>query len=60
LTGDIHPEGSQLAPFDAVEDFRAAIRFARSKADKHNLDTERIIASGNSAGAVGALALGYV
>lgn len=43
-----------------MEDFRAAIRFARSKADRHNLDTERIIASGNSAGAITALVLGYV
>ena len=44
---------------DAVEDFRAAIRFARSYAKRLRLDPDRIIASGNSAGAITALHLAY-
>ena len=46
--------------FDAVEDFRAAVRFVRSKAGEYHFDTDRIIASGSSAGASTALFLAYV
>ena len=42
-----------------MEDLRAAIRFARANASEYRLDTERIIASGFSAGAITALHLAY-
>jgi len=42
-----------------VEDLRAAIRFARANASEYRIDTEKIIASGESAGAIAALALAY-
>jgi len=37
-------------PFDAVMDARSAIRWLRQHADEYNIDTNRIVASGNSAG----------
>lgn len=37
-------------PFGAVMDAKSAIRWLRENADKYNIDPERIIASGNSAG----------
>jgi acetyl esterase/lipase len=37
-------------PFEAVKDGRSAIRWLRQHADEYNLDTNRIVASGNSAG----------
>ena len=42
-----------------MEDFRAAIRWSRSYASEYRLDPDRIIASGNSAGAITALHLAY-
>ena len=45
--------------FDAQEDFRAAIRFVRSKADEYKIDTDKIIASGSSAGAFATLFMAY-
>lgn len=37
-------------PFEAVMDAKSAIRWLRENADEYNIDPERIIASGNSAG----------
>ena len=37
-------------PFDAVMDARSAIRWLREHAAAYNIDTNRIVASGNSAG----------
>jgi acetyl esterase/lipase len=37
-------------PFEAVMDARSAIRWLRQHADEYNIDTNRIVASGNSAG----------
>jgi acetyl esterase/lipase len=37
-------------PFDAVMDARSAIRWLRKNADTYHIDTNRIVASGNSAG----------
>ena len=42
-----------------MEDLRAAIRFLRKNADEYRLDTDRIIASGDSAGAITSLFLSY-
>jgi acetyl esterase len=42
--------GESVTPFDAVEDARAAVRWARSKADLLNLDPKRVGAYGESAG----------
>ena len=36
---------------DAVEDVRAAIRYVRSVSNQHNLDTDRMVLLGESAGA---------
>lgn len=44
---------------DAQEDLRAAIRFVRSKAAEYRIDTDRIIASGSSAGAFATLFMAY-
>ena len=52
--------GTDKAVFDAQEDFRAAIRYVRSQAEGFHLDTDRIIASGMSAGAITALTMAYV
>jgi acetyl esterase/lipase len=38
------------SPFDAVKDARSAIRWLRKNAPQYLIDTNRIIASGNSAG----------
>ena len=59
LTGGHHAAETQGQVFDAIEDFRAAIRFVRSKAGDYRLDTEKIIASGSSAGAFAALFMAY-
>jgi acetyl esterase len=42
--------GESITPFDAAEDARAAIRWARSQAALLNIDTKRIGAYGESAG----------
>lgn len=59
LTGESWTWESQKAMFDAMEDFRAAIRFVRSNAEAYKLDTDKIIASGDSAGALTSLFLAY-
>ena len=42
--------GESITPFDAAEDARAAIRWARSQAQLLNIDPKRIAAYGESAG----------
>jgi acetyl esterase len=42
--------GESITPFDAAEDSRAAVRWARSQAELLNIDTKRIGAYGESAG----------
>ena len=59
LTGGYHEAETQGQVFDAQEDFRAAIRFVRSKAEDYRLDTDKIVASGYSAGAITALQMTY-
>ena len=55
LTGDYWEWDSGRAVLDAVEDLRAAIRYVRKNAELYRLDTDKIIASGSSAGAITAL-----
>ena len=45
---------------DAQEDLRAAIRFVRSKAEEYNLDSDKVIAAGDSAGGITSLFTAYV
>ena len=59
LTGESWTWESQKAMFDAMEDLRAAIRFVRSNAADYRLDTDKIITSGDSAGALTSLFLSY-
>ena len=59
LTGEYWTWESQKALFDAQEDLRAAVRYVRSVADDYNLDTEKIIISGDSAGAMTSLFVAY-
>ena len=59
VTGDHDGMTGHEAMIDAQEDYRAAIRFLRSKADQYRLDTNRIIASGYSFGADTALHIGF-
>lgn len=40
----------ETTPFEAVKDARSAIRWLRMHAGEYNIDTNRIVASGNSAG----------
>lgn len=40
----------ETTPFEAVKDARSAIRWLRMNAGLYNIDTNRIVASGNSAG----------
>lgn len=40
----------ETTPFEAVKDARSAIRWLRVNADTYNIDTTRIVATGNSAG----------
>ena len=40
----------ETTPFEAVKDARSAIRWLRMNARVYNIDTNRIVASGNSAG----------
>lgn len=40
----------ETTPFEAVKDARSAIRWLRMNADDYNIDTTRIVATGNSAG----------
>ncbi len=40
----------ETTPFEAVKDARSAIRWLRMNAQQYNIDTTRIVASGNSAG----------
>lgn len=40
----------ETTPFEAVKDARTAIRWLRMNASKFNIDTNRIVAAGNSAG----------
>jgi acetyl esterase len=42
--------GESITPFDAAEDSRAAVRWARSQAELLNIDTKKIGAYGESAG----------
>lgn len=42
--------GESITPFDAAEDSKAAVRWARSQAELLNIDTKRIGAYGESAG----------
>ena len=51
------PQGSE---YDAMEDLRAAIRFVRSKAEEYNLDTDKVIAAGDSAGGITSMYTAYV
>lgn len=46
--------------YDAVEDARAAVRYVRSVAKDQNIDTDRILLMGESAGAITSLYYGYV
>jgi acetyl esterase/lipase len=46
-------------PKIGAEDFRAAVRFMRKQASTWNLDTSRIVLSGNSAGAMNALYVAF-
>ena len=59
LTGDSWTWESEKMKFDAQEDLRAAIRYVRSVANDYNLDSEKIIASGESAGALTSLFAAY-
>ena len=59
LTGDSWSWESEKEIFDAQEDLRAAIRFVRSVAEDYRLDSDMIIASGDSAGADTSLFLSY-
>lgn len=40
----------ETTPFEAVKDARTAIRWLRMNADTYKIDTNRVVASGNSAG----------
>lgn len=40
----------ETTPFEAVKDARSAIRWLRMNADMYGIDTNRIVATGNSAG----------
>jgi acetyl esterase/lipase len=40
----------ETTPFEAVKDAKSAIRWLRMNAELYNIDTARIVASGNSAG----------
>ncbi len=40
----------ETTPFEAVKDARSAIRWLRMNAEQYDIDTTRIVASGNSAG----------
>jgi acetyl esterase/lipase len=40
----------ETTPFEAVKDVRSAIRWLRMHAAQYNIDTDRIVVSGNSAG----------
>ena len=59
LTGDAWTWVSQKELFDAQEDFRAAIRYVRSVADDYKLDSDKVIISGDSAGAMTSLFVAY-
>jgi acetyl esterase/lipase len=48
------------AMYTACRDAKAAIRWVRANAEAYGLDTERITASGGSAGSIAAVALGVV
>lgn len=41
---------NKTTPFESLKDVKSAMRFVRSNADKFNVDTAKIIASGGSAG----------
>lgn len=51
---------SEVPQLAAVEDARAAVRFVRENAAQYNIDTERIMIEGDSAGAITSLYLGFV
>jgi acetyl esterase/lipase len=59
MTGESWTWESEKPKYDAQEDFRAAVRYVRSQAQDYRLDTDRIIASGDSAGALSALFMSY-
>ena len=40
----------QTTPFESLKDAKSAIRFIRGNAEKYNIDTSKIVASGGSAG----------
>lgn len=46
--------------YDATEDARAAVRFVRKNAKDYNLDVNRVMVMGESAGAITSLYLGYI
>jgi len=48
------------SPFDSFEDAKDAMRWLRTHADKYNIDTAKIVASGSSAGGQLAAALGTI
>jgi len=62
LTGqdNAHLSVSTAPEQDATEDTRAAVRAMRAYADQYRIDTSRLAVSGDSAGAVTSLWLGYV
>lgn len=60
LTGVHYNWVGQEMVYDAVEDARAAVRYVRSVAEEHGIDTGRILLMGESAGAVTSLFYGYV
>ena len=60
LTADYYGTKEGYRPvLDAQEDFRAAIRFVKMHAGDYRLDTDMIIAAGESAGAITALNMSY-
>ena len=63
LTGEYWRAAENYVPlkyaYDAMEDMRAAIRFVRSKAEEYNLDTDMVIAAGDSAGGITSLNTAY-
>lgn len=59
LTGGFWPNETEGDIRDAMEDFRAAIRFARKYQEEYKIDQDFIFASGASAGAVTALVMSY-
>lgn len=51
---------SQTTPFESVKDAKSAMRFIRKNAEKFNIDPDKIIASGGSAGGHLAAATAFI